>query len=518
METGLLIGLLLGLVAFLLIVLFFSSYKKAPPDTAFFITGLGKKPKVLIGQAGFKIPFLQRLDKVPLNIMQVDIKTQQAVPTKEFINIQVDGVANIKVSADIVKLELAAQIFLKEQLDGIAKIVKQVLDGNMREIIGQMRITDLVHNRDEFAAKVRESAAKDMDRMGIEIISFTVQNFTDGNDVLTNLGIDQIVAIKKDAAISRAQSERDIEIAQNIAKEESNKARITAEELIAVQNNSLALKQAELKLKSDTKKAEADTAYEIQKQIRLAEVNTAIINAEIAKQERQAELGKTTVEIKEQELNATVRKTADAQKYAAEQQALANQITRNKSVEAHKYEEEKHAEIVKIQAEANYIAVEKAAQAELIKAENAAKAKIAEANANKEAKLAEATGIAAIGQAEAEAIDKKAEAMKKMEEAAVLDLVLKSKVLPDIVNAMTQPLAAAMTNIDSITMYGEGNNAKLTEDLTKTQVKLFDGIQDATGIDIKTLLTGLTGGLLGNKLGNKINDLIQENTEETKKK
>lgn len=128
------------IVAAIIILLFAISYVKAPPDTAYIITG-PRKQRVLIGRAGFRIPFLQRVDKLPLNLIQVDIKTPDAVPTSEFINIFVDGVANIKIGSSKEDIALASQIFLQQKLTGIQAIAKEVLEGNMREIIGQMKLT-----------------------------------------------------------------------------------------------------------------------------------------------------------------------------------------------------------------------------------------------------------------------------------------------------------------------------------------------------------------------------------------
>ena len=459
------ITIIFAVAVVLLLLLFFASYKKAPPDTAYFVTGFGKK-KVKIGGACFCIPFLQRLDKVPLNIIQIDIKTRLPVPTKEFININVDGVANVKISCAKDKLELAAQIFLKERLDGINKIVQQVLDGNMREIIGQMEIRDLVHNRDEFAAKVRQSASKDMEQMGIEVINFTVQNFSDNDSVLTNLGIDHIVSIQKSAQISRAQSERDVAVERSKATEESNRARVTAEEKIAIQNNALAVKQAELKRDEDTKKAIADTAYEIAKQQRMAEVNTATAKAMIAKEEQMIELSNKRVEVTKKELDASIRAKADADKYAQEQRSLADKIARENS-----------------------------ALAALTEAQRRAEADKAKADAHKVTELAKAAGIDAVGKAEAGAIDAKAVALKKMDETGQMELILNSGVIPAVVEAQTKPVAEAMGRIGSITMYGEGNQAKLVGDLMQT----IDKISAGTGVDVKGLISGFAGGLLAGK-------------------
>lgn len=457
------LGIILAIVIVLVVLFFVVSYVKAPPDTAFIITG-PKKQRTLIGKAGFRIPGFERVDKIPLNLIQVDIKTASAVPTKEFINIFVDGVANIKVDSTPEALAKASQIFLQENLDGIRNIAKEVLEGNMREIIGQMKLEELVHNRDLFAEKVKENAMQDMGRMGLQIINLTIQNFIDNNKVIENLGVDNIAQISKNASIARAQAERDVQIAQSEANEAANKARVEAERLIVEQNTNLSLRQSELKTQSDTVKATADAAYAIEEQKRLEEINVAKVNADIAKREREVELGQKEVELQERQLEATVKKTAEANKYAAEQTAQAELFKRQKAAEAYRYEQQQTSEALKVKAEASRYAAEQ-----------------------------EAAGILAKGEAEAAAIEKKAEAMKKMGEASVLELILQSNVLPEIVKAYSEPLASAYSKIDSITMYGEGNTAKLAEDINKNGSQLIKGLEETLGIDIKSILAGYLG-------------------------
>jgi len=458
------LGVVVVIVIVALILLLICSYVKAPPDTAYIITG-PLKQRTLIGKAGLRLPIFERVDKIPLNLIQVDIKTASAVPTKEFINIFVDGVANIKIDSDPESLAKASQIFLQQDLDGIRNIAKEVLEGNMREIIGQMRLEELVHNRDLFAEKVKENAMQDMGRMGLQIINLTIQNFIDNNKVIENLGVDNIAQISKNASIARAQAERDVQIAQSEANEAANKARVDAERLIVEQNTDLSLRQSELKTQSDTAKATADSAYSIEEQKRLEVINVAKVNADIAKREREVELGQKEVELQERQLDAKIKKTAEANKYAAEQNAQADLFQRQKAAEALKYEQIQAAEALKAKAEANRFAAEQ-----------------------------EAAGILAKGQAEAEAIEKKAEAMKKMGEASVLELVLNSKVLPEVVKAYSEPLAQAYGQIDSITMYGEGNTAKLAEEIGKNGSQLFEGLEKTLGIDIKSVLAGYLGG------------------------
>ena len=446
------------IVAAIIILLFAISYVKAPPDTAYIITG-PRKQRVLIGRAGFRIPFLQRVDKLPLNLIQVDIKTPDAVPTSEFINIFVDGVANIKIGSSKEDIALASQIFLQQKLTGIQAIAKEVLEGNMREIIGQMKLTDLVHNRDLFAEKVKDNAMQDMARMGLQIINLTIQNFSDKENVIQNLGVDNITQIQKDAQIARANSERDVKIAQAAALEMANKASVEAQTKIIQQNTDYELKKSELKKQSDTAAADADAAYKIEEQKSLEEINVAQINADIAKREREVELGQKEVELQEKQLAAQINKKADAEKYATEQQAQAELFQRQRAAEA-----------MKIQAEAERYASEQ-----------------------------KALGIEAVGKAEAKAIEKKAEAMKKMGEASVLQLILDSNVLPEIVRASSEPLAAAYSKINGITMYGEGNTTKLAEEITNNSSQIVSSVEKSLGIDLKSVLAGYLGGKLANK-------------------
>ena len=486
------------IVVILAVILFATGYVKAAPDTAIIISGMGKR-KILIGKAGFRWPFLQRIDKLSLRVFQVDIKTDEAIPTSNFINIRVDGVANLKISSDPELLNRAAEAILNMNEANLIRQVQQVLQGNMREIIGTVDIKKLVQDRQGVASSVKENVVPDMAKMGIEVVNFNIQSFSDDNQVIENLGIDNIAQISKDAAIAKANADRDVTIAKSNAEEAANRSRVEASQKIIEQNTTLSLKESELKQQTDTAKAQADAAYKIEEQKRQQEINIAQINAEISKRERMVELENREVEIQEKKLAAEINKVADAKKYAAQQEAEADLFTRQKAAEAQKFELEKEAEIQKIQAEADKEVKQKAAEALLIEAQAEANAQIAKANAAKEAALAEAQGIEAKGRAEADAIKAKAEAMKQYGEAATLQLILDSGVLPEIVNAYSKPIAEAMGQIDSITMYGEGNTAKLTEEITKNGTQIFDGLEKATGLDIKSILAGYLGGRLIHK-------------------
>ena len=194
-------------VVVIILAILASGYVKAPPDTAFIISGFQKGQRILIGKAGIKLPFFERLDKLSLKLVAIDVKTSDAVPTADYINIQVDAAVNIKVGDEPQKLQKASQNFLNRDSEYIAKVAREVLEGNMREIVGKMRLEEMVSDRQKFAELVKENAEPDLAAMGLDIISFNVQNFVDSNQVIENLGIDNIVKIKKSAAIARANSE-----------------------------------------------------------------------------------------------------------------------------------------------------------------------------------------------------------------------------------------------------------------------------------------------------------------------
>ena len=474
--------ILLGMFGVTLFIIFLlCSYTKAGPDEAIMISGLGKR-KILRGKAGWRLPFLQRKDKLSLKAFQVDIKTRESIPTNEFINIMVDGVANLKISSDPNLLERAFETILGMKEGDLIEQVKQVLEGNMREIIGTVGIRQLVQDRKGVAEAVKENVIPDMEKLGLELVNFNIQNFSDDNEVIKNLGIDNISQISKEAAIAKANAERDVSIARAKAAQDANEAEVNSKTVIVQKNTEYALKEAELKIKSDTAKADADAAYKIQEQKRQEEINVATTNAEISKREREVELGNKEVELAEKKLAASINKKADAEKYATEKAAEAELYKRKTVAEAELVEAQRKAEIKKVAAEAEKTAREQAATAVRI-----------EADANKEAALAEAKGIEAKGQAEADAIKAKADAMQSYNDAAKLKLILESNVLPETVRAYAEPIAAALGQIDGITMYGEGNETKLVSEIQQHGDQIFAGLNKTLGIDLKSVLLGYFG-------------------------
>ena len=481
------IGIIIGIIIFVIVLLLFFgfSYVKCPPDMIYLISGLRKESKVVTGKAALRIPFLERIDKIPLKLIQIDVKTNN-VPTHDFINVDVDAVANVRVSVKPELIRIAAKHFLNQGTAEIACNVQQILEGNMREIIGQMDLIDLVNNKQMFSQKIQENATDDIEKLGLEIVNLNVQNCTDDNDAIVNLGVDNLVKIQKDAKIAKAKAEKEIKIAESQADEEGAKARAEADAKIAEQQKDLSLKKAQYKIEQDNKKAEADAAYKIKQAEQQKTLNEQNVDAEVAKAERLTELKEKEVALKEKELDALVRKQADADKYAAEIKAQA----------------EKEIQIQKAQAQAEQVKLEAAARIESAKADKESaeleaagiKAKLeAEAAGKKAILLAEAEGVKAKALAEAEGIEKKAEAQKKMGEASIVEMLCNA--LPQIAKEVSTPLS----NIDNITMYGDQSTELLANNTQKID-KVLKVAQDSLGLDLKSIIAGFaTKTIIDNK-------------------
>lgn len=350
------------IIAIALIALLASGYVKAPPDVAYIISGLHKKPRILVGKAGIKIPFLERMDKLALGAIQIDVKTGSAVPTAEYINVRVDSTVSVRVGQSEEMIALAAQNFLNVSREQIAQKINDLLEGNIREIVGQMKLTEMVGDRKAFSEKVQENAVPDLARFGLELVSFNVQNFSDDNDVITNLGIDNVEQIRKDAAIAKSNAQREIAVAEAENAKASNDARVKAEEEIAKRNNSLAIQKAQLKQEADTKQAQANAAMEIESENQRKLRDVAAADADIARQEKEIDLKEREVAIKERALEAEVKKTAEAKKYAAQQEADAKLYATQKQSEADLYERQKTAEAERFEAEQRAEAVRRSRQ------------------------------------------------------------------------------------------------------------------------------------------------------------
>jgi len=476
MDLILLFSIIGGIL--LLIILLTSSYVKCPPDMVFIISGLRKKPRVIIGKATLRIPFFERVDKLTLELIQIDVQAHN-VPTSDFINVDVDAVANVRIPNNPDLIQVAARHFLNQTSKYIADNVQQVLEGNMREIIGQMNLVALVNDKQLFSQKIQENASDDIKNIGLEIVNLNVQSCTDDNQAIENLGIDNLVKIQKAAKIAKAQAEKEIKVAEAAADEEGARARAEADAKIAEQQKNLQLKKAEYKIEQDKKKADADAAYEIQKAVQQKTINENNVEAEVAKTEKLTALKQKEVALKEQTLEAEIKKQADAERYAAEIQAEVDKTRAIKAAEA-----EAQARIARAEAEK---------EANVKEAEGIRAKLQAEADGKKAILLAEAEGVRAKALAEAEGIEKKAEAQKKMGEASIVEMIMNA--LPQVAKEVSAPLA----NVDNITMYGD-QSTKLIENNTQKIDQVLKVAQDSLGLDLKSLIAGFAANkILDNK-------------------
>ena len=446
------IAVAVGIIAVVAVLV--SGYVKASPDVAVIISGLTKTPRVLIGRAGVKVPFFEKVDHLHLGQISVDIKTDSYIPTNDFINVKVDAIAKVRIDTSPEGMLKAERNFLNKEPADIAMELQDSLQGNMREIIGTLDLKTINTDRDSFSDQVMAKASKDMEKLGIEILSCNIQNVTDENGLINDLGMDNTSKIKKDAQIARAEADRDVAIAKALADKAANDARVEAETEIAKRNNELAIKQAELKLESDRKIAMADAAYEIQKQEQEKTIQTATVNAQIAKAEREAELKQKEVEIRQQELTATIEKQADADRYALEQKAEANMIQLKKDAEARRYIAQMEAEAIEAKGKA------------------------------------EAEAIRLKGVAEAQAMEKKAEAYQKYNGAAMAEMMI--RIMPQMAAEIAKPISA----IDKVTIYegsnSEGGISRVSGNMPVIMKQVFDTMSEATGVDIREIMKANT--------------------------
>ena len=475
------------IIGLALLLLLMSGYLKAPPDVAYIISGFRKKPRILVGQAGIRIPFFERVDKLALGAIQIDVKTKTAVPTAEYINVKVDSTVSVRVGKEPEMIALASQNFLNTNRETIALKINDLLEGNIREIVGQMKLTEMVSDRKAFSDKVQNNVVPDLARFGLELVSFNVQNFFDENGVIENLGIDNVEQIRKNAAIAKSDAQREIAIAEAENAKVSNDAKVKAAEEIAKRNNDLAIKQAELKQESDTKKAQADAAMAIEAENQRKAQEIATANANLARQEKEIELKAREVEIKERALEAEIKKTAEAKKYAEQQAADAQLYATQRAAEADLFERERQAEASKIEAEKKAEAEKALAEAMKIKA-------LAEAEGARAKGEAEAAAIRAKAQAEADGLMQKAEAMKQYGEAAMKDMQMEVlKAYFEQLPAIAEAVGRGYQSVDKIVMLGN-DSGQLAGNIMNTTTQISEGLSESMGIDLKSLLAGFIGG------------------------
>lgn len=485
------------LAVVLMIILIKSCWKVAGTNEVLIISGMGKVKKKT-GGGIFVIPLLQRVQRMTLENIQVDFTSRNEIPTQDAIHVLVDAVANMSISLDPDRQAIAASKFAGYTVAQIREIVIPVLEGNIREIISQTRFEDLIRgDKKAFAEKIQENVTPNLADLGIDLTTFNIQNFSDRNGVIQDLGVDNIEKIRKEASIAAAKAKAEVAVAQAQADKEANDAKVAAATEIAQKQTEFAIRKAELQKQADTEQAKADAAKHIEAENQRREQEIATANANLARQEKEIELQERAVAIKEKALEAEIKKTAEAKKYAEQQAADAALYKTQKAAEADLFERQRLAEAAKIEAEkkaeadlalAQAEAAAKKALADAVKAQGEAEAAAAQAKG-----LAEAEAIKAKLQAEADGLREKAEAMKQYGDAAMADMQMQAiktyfEQLPEIARAVGE----GYQGVDKIVMLGN-DSGQLAGNIMSTTTQISEGLSESIGIDLKGLLTGMLG-------------------------
>ncbi len=467
----------LAIVLLLVIITVLSRYTKVGPNEVLVASGMRHKyidPDGTIQKRGFRIkkgggtfvvPILEKVDILSLELMTIDVQTPE-VYTSKGVPVKVDGVAQVKIKGDDISIATAAEQFLSKSTDEIKNVAMQTLEGHLRAILGTMTVEEIYQNRDAFASKVQEVAATDMQNMGMGIVSFTIRDITDPNEYLKNLGKPRISQVKRDAQIAQAEADRDAIIKSSQATQAGQEAKFAADSKIAESQRDYQTNVASYQATVNQKKAEADLAYDLQKYKTGQLVKAEEVQVQIIEKQKQIELQQQEILRKQRELEATVQKPADAERYKVETQANAK----------------------KFQLETEAAGAATAAKAQGFAAADVAKATgIAEAEANKAKGIAQAVIIEAQGKANAEATRLKAEAFQKFNEAAVLEMLI--KVMPEIAARISEPLSKMEKMVIINSGNGPGGGAsKLTGDVTQIMAQLPPVLESLTGVKFEKLL------------------------------
>ena len=495
-------GIVLAAIIFV-IILIKSCWKVAGTNEVLIVSGLGKVKKKT-GGGIFVIPLVQKTQKMTLENIQVDFTSRNEIPTKDAIHVLVDAVANMAISKDPERQAIAASKFAGYSIQQIRDIVIPVLEGNIREIISQTEFEDLIRgDKKAFAEKIQENVTPNLADLGIDLTTFNIQNFSDKNGVIQDLGVDNIEKIRKEASIAAAKAKAEVAVAQAEADKQANDAKVAAATDIAEKQNQFAIRKAELQKQADTEQAKADAAKRIEAENQRREQEIATANANLARQEKEIELKAREVEITERALEAEVKKTAEAQKYAEQQAADARLYAVQKQAEAELFDRTKKAEAEQMEAEKR--AAAQMALAEAIKAQGEA-----EAAAEKAKGEAEAAAIKAKLEAEADGLMKKAEAMKQYGEAAMTDMQMQvlTKYFEQL-PAIAQAIGSGYQGVDKIVMLGN-DSGKLAGNIINSTTQISEGLTESLGIDLKTLLTGFLGGKIAAGHGEGIPTPVEE--------
>lgn len=429
------------------------------PNEALVRSGGGEQPKVVVGGRTIVLPVFHRSQRLPLSVMTLHVKTEN-VYTGEGVAVSVDGVAQVKVARSEEAIRTAAQQFLGKTEVEVMDVPLQTLEGHQRAILGTMTMEDIYQDREKFASQVRTVASPDLAGMGLEIVSFTIRDIKDPGGYLDALGVRRTAEVRRDATIGQAEAERDAGIRSAEAKREQEAATFEAETRIAESERGYNVQKAAYDQEVNARRAEAELADELQRAKTQQDIRREEVEIDVVERAKQIELQEQEIQRRERELEATVRKPAEAERYRIETLA----------------EGERNAVVAQATADAEATRRQGEAQAEVIRLTG----------------QAEAEAIEAKGAAEAAAMQLKAEAWKQYGEAAVIQQVLET--LPAVAEAVAQPLART----DRIVMFGGGDGggtgaSKLTRDITRTVAQVPEVIESLTGIDIVGSIKNIPG-------------------------
>ena len=478
------------------VIVFKCFWKVAGTNEVLIVSGLGKV-KTRTGGGIFVLPILQKTQRMTLENIQVDFTSRQEIPTKDAIHVLVDAVANMSISVDPDRQKVAASKFAGYSTAQIRDIVIPVLEGNIREIISQTMFEDLIRgDKKIFAERIQENVTPNLADMGIDLTTFNIQNFSDKNGVIRDLGIENIEKIKKEASIAAAKAKAEVAVEQAKADQAANDAKVAAATEIARKQTEFAIQKAEMQRQADTEQAKADAAKQIEAENQRKMHEIAVANANLAKQEKEIELKEREVSIKERTLEAEIKKTAEAKKYAEQQAADAKAYAEQKAADANLYEREKLAEAARIEAEKKAAAdlalatAEAEAQkklAEAIEAEGKARAAAAQAQG-----LAEAEAIRAKAEAEAKGMLEKAEALKQYGDAAKQQMELDAvKVLYEQLPAIAEAIGKGYNGAE-IHLIGN-DSGQLAGNMMGNITQIIEGFKGSTGIDPMSVISGMIG-------------------------
>jgi len=477
--VGILVVAVFGIVLVIIIfmAIWASRYTKVGPNQVLIVSGrkhryvdpngqvMNRGFRVVKGGGTFVIPVIEKVDLLSLELLTIDVQTPE-VYTSKGVPVRVDGVAQTKVKGDDISISTASEQFLGKSQDEIRNIATQTLEGHLRAILGTMTVEEIYQNRDAFASKVQEVAAGDMANMGLAIVSFTIRDIRDGQGYLDALGKPRIAQVKRDAIIAQAEADRDSQIRSAQAKQAGQEAQFAADTKIAEAQRDYQSNVAQYQATVNQQKAQADLAYDLQKFKTGQLVKAEEVQVSIVEKQKQIELQQQEILRRQRELEATVQKPADAERYRVE--TLAN---------ARKFQLETEA--------AGSASATKAtgfAGADVTKATG-----VAEAEANKARGLAQADVIEAQGKATASAMLAKAESFKQYNEAAVIEMIV--RVLPDVAGKISEPLSKMEKMVIINSGNGPGGGAsKLTGDVTTIISQLPPILESLTGVKFDKLL------------------------------